>query len=350
MKKIFFNKLLILAIIISIITISLFNSKILLPFFVGAFVAYLLNPLLGFIESKKVNRNLAALLILISFFGFILIFSLSVLPIIIQQTIDFLERFPNLVKQMESYLFKISKILDNNFFDFDHVNILKDFHDSLGLILKTLISKLFFSSVAIMNLFSLIIITPIVSWYFLKDWNKIKVFINKNIPKKYQNNVKNNFNEIDVILSSFIRGQVLVSIILGIYYFSAFYIVGVEYSIFLGIFSGIFSLIPYFGILISFILSTYVGILQFTDIYYVLYIILIFLISFLFEGYFLSPKIIGEKLGLHPLAILYSVFIFGSLLGFIGIFFAIPFASIIFLYYRKLLSNINTKTNDTKSI
>ena len=350
MKKIFFNKLLILAIIISIITISLFYSKILLPFFVGAFVAYLLNPLLGFIESKKINRNLATLLILISFFGFILIFSLSVLPIIIQQTIDFLERFPNLVKQMESYLFKISKILDNNFYNFDHVNILKDFHDSLGLILKTLISKLFFSSVAIMNLFSLIIITPIVSWYFLKDWNKIKVFINKNIPKKYQNNVKNNFNEIDVILSSFIRGQVLVSIILGIYYFSAFYIVGVEYSIFLGIFSGIFSLIPYFGILISFILSTYVGILQFTDIYYVLYIILIFLISFLFEGYFLSPKIIGEKLGLHPLAILYSVFIFGSLLGFIGIFFAIPFASIIFLYYRKLLSNINTKTNDTKSI
>ncbi len=338
MKKIFFNKLLILAIIISIITISLFYSKILLPFFVGAFVAYLLNPLLGFIESKKINRNLATLLILISFFGFILIFSLSVLPIIIQQTIDFLERFPNLVKQMESYLFKISKILNNNFYNFDHVNILKDFHDSLGLILKTLISKLFFSSVAIMNLFSFIIITPIVSWYFLKDWNKIKVFINKNIPKKYQNNVKNNFNEIDVILSSFIRGQVLVSIILGIYYFSAFYIVGVEYSIFLGIFSGIFSLIPYFGILISFILSTYVGILQFTDIYYVLYIILIFLISFLFEGYFLSPKIIGEKLGLHPLAILYSVFIFGSLLGFIGIFFAIPFASIIFLYYRKLLS------------
>ena len=132
MKKIFFNKLLISAIIISVITISLFSSKILLPFFVGAFVAYLLNPLLGFIERKKINSNLATLLILISFYGFILIFSLSVLPIIIQQTIDFLERFPNLVKQMELYLYKISKMLDNNIFNFDHVNILKDFHDFLA--------------------------------------------------------------------------------------------------------------------------------------------------------------------------------------------------------------------------
>ena len=89
--------------------------------------------------------------------------------------------------------------------------------------------------------------------------------------------------------------------------------------------------------------------LQFADPIYILYTIIIFSTAFLLEGYILSPKIIGEKLGLHPLAILYSVFIFGSLLGFIGIFFAIPFASIIFLYYQKILRNINLDYETTSN-
>ena len=89
--------------------------------------------------------------------------------------------------------------------------------------------------------------------------------------------------------------------------------------------------------------------LQFADPLYIFYIMIIFFIAFLLEGYFLSPKIIGEKLGLHPLAILYSVFLFGSLLGFIGIFFAIPFASIIFLYYKKFYVILIPYKNETTS-
>ncbi|MBF97265.1 MAG: hypothetical protein CMJ13_08590 [Pelagibacterales bacterium] len=350
MKIISLNKILILAIIIAVIIISILYSKILLPFFIGAFIAYLLNPLVVYAENKKINRNLASLVALVLFLGFILLFSLSVLPIIIQQTLEFLDRFPNLVKRVEDYMLKISKLLNNNILEFDNINILKDFHDSLAIILKKIVNKLLFSSIAIMNLFSLIIITPIVTWYFLKDWNKIIFFIKNNIPVKYQSNIENNFNEVDVILSSFIRGQFLVSIILAIFYFIAFYLVGLDHAIFLAMFSGIFSLIPYFGIIISFLLSSYIAVLQFTDLFFIVWIILIFLISFLLEGYFLSPKIIGEKLGLHPLAILYSIFIFGSVLGFVGVFFAIPFASIIFLYYKKILFSINNIKNDTKSI
>ena len=179
------------------------------------------------------------------------------------------------------------------------------------------------------------------SWYFLKDWKKIKIFFINNIPFKYQKNARNNLNEIDIIISSFIRGQVLVSIILGVYYSISFSLVGAEYSIFLGFFSGIFSLIPYFGIIVSFILSSYIIVLQFADINYLLYVTLIFTLSFFLEGYILSPKIIGQKLGLHPLIILYSVFIFGALFGIVGIFFSLPLSCIIYFYYKKILLNLN---------
>ncbi len=341
MNKIKLNKLLILLIISVIIFISLFYSKILLPFFLGAFIAYLLNPLVNLIQGKKLNRNLSSIAVLTFFFGFIIIFSLAVLPIVIKQTINFLERFPFLLDKLESYLTMISSILKNYMINFDHVNFLKDFHNSIAVILKSVIYKLFYSSTAIINLLSLIFLTPIVSWYLLKDWKKINVFVSSNTPKKYKKNINNNLKEIDLILSSFMRGQFLVSIILGIYYFFSFYIIGADYSLFLGVFCGIFSLIPYFGIFIGFVLSLYIIVLQFADIYYFLYIILIFVLAFIFEGYFLSPRIIGEKLGLHPLVILYAVFIFGSLFGLIGIFFAIPISSIVFLYYRKILSNLN---------
>ncbi len=349
MNKLALNRILILTIFFTIIITSFFYFNTLLPFFIGLFIAYILSPIVNFFEKKKINRNLASTLILIIFFIFIYSFTFLIIPIIVEQTVKFLEKFPSLLNKIEFQISKISKLINNKFLDINYLDFLKSINESLGSFFKTVIRKLFFSSLAIVNLLSFIIVTPIVAWYFLKDWSKIIFFINKNIPIKYQNIVKKNLKEVDLILAGFLRGQFLVSIILGFYYFIIFHLIGIDYSLFLGVFSGVFSLIPYFGIFISFILSAYISLLQFADPLYIFYIMIIFFIAFLLEGYFLSPKIIGEKLGLHPLAILYSVFLFGSLLGFIGIFFAIPFASIIFLYYRKILFNINNIADETTS-
>ena len=349
MKKFLIDRILLISIISLIVFISLFYMNTLLPFFIGVFIAYLLSPIIKFFDRKKVNRNISSLLVLVAFYLFIYVFILLVIPIIAEQTIRFLEKFPSLLNQIEFQISKISIFINSNFLDLNYKEVLKNLNEGIGSFLKTLISKLFFSSLAIVNLLSFIIVTPVVTWYFLKDWNSIVLFFNNNIPSKYQKIAKKNLKEVDAILASFLRGQFLVSIILGCYYFIAFFLIGIDYSLFLGVFSGIFSLIPYFGIFISFILATYVSVLQFVDPAYFFYIIAIFFIAFLLEAYFLSPKIIGDKLGLHPLAILYSVFLFGSLFGFIGIFFAIPFASIIYLYYRKILFNINRTPDETRN-
>ena len=345
MNKIPIDRILIIAIISLIFLVSIYYFKLLIPFFAGAFVAYLLNPIVTKAEKKKINRNLGSLITILALLVFIIVFSFSILPMVVKQTVIFLERFPNLIERAESYFSDLSILLKKYSIDFDHISLLKDFHNSLGIILKLIINKFFFSSLAIINIVSFLFLTPIVSWYFLKDWHKIKLFFINNIPGKYQKNVTNNLNEIDSIVSSFIRGQVLVSIILGTYYFIFFFLIGAEYSILLGFLSGIFSLIPYIGIIVSFILSSYIIVLQFADINYFLYVSLIFIGSFLLEGYILAPKIIGQKLGLHPLIILYSVFIFGSLLGIVGVFFSIPFSCIIYLYYKKILLNLNKEKN-----
>ena len=325
-----------------LVIVCFFYSKVLYPFYIGAFIAYLLDPTIDYLEKKKISRNFASSLIIILFFGILLLFSVSIIPIIAQQTTEFLDKFPNLVNKVDVYISKLSVIFNNNMLNLDNINLLKDFHNSVGIIFKNIISKIFLSSVAIINILSLILITPIVSWYFLKDWDKIRTFIINNTPTQYKKNFRKNLKEIDSIVSSFIRGQFSISIILGVYYTIAFYIIGLDYSLFLGVFSGIFTLIPYFGIIVSLILSIYITVLQFMDVYYSFYILLVFFLALLLENYFLSPRIVGEKLGLHPLTILFAVFLFGSIFGVIGIFFAIPITSILFLYYKKFLTYLNS--------
>tara|TARA_A100000164_G_scaffold376612_1_gene414009 strand:+ start:572 stop:1609 length:1038 start_codon:yes stop_codon:yes gene_type:complete len=341
MNKLQINKLLLLITFLSIIVTSFLYYKVLFPFFLGVFIAYILDPLVDWLENKKIKRYLATTVILITFFGVMFLVSILIIPILIQQTLDFLEKFPSLVEKVENYISQITGFLNKSFTELNHVDIIKSLHTSLGLILKNFVNKLFLSSLAIFNYLSIVIITPVVAWYCLNDWDRITLFINNNIPKTYQKKIKTNIRELDTILASFLRGQFLISTILSIYYVISFYLIGIEYSILLGIFSGIFSLLPYFGIFISFIVAAYLTLLQFADFYYLFYLILVYLLSFLLEGYFLTPKIMGKKLGVHPLVILFSVFIFGSMLGIVGVFFSIPMASIIFLYYKKFLFNIN---------
>ena len=208
----------------------------------------------------------------------------------LNRQLSFWRSFLVLLNQIEFQISKISILINSNFLDLNYKEVLKNLNEGIGSFLKTLISKLFFSSLAIVNLLSFIIVTPVVAWYFLKDWNRIVLFFNKNIPSKYQKIAKKNLKEVDAILASFLRGQFLVSIILGCYYFIAFFLIGVDYSLFLGVFAGIFSLIPYFGIFISFILATYISVLQFVDPAYIFYIIAIFFSSFFIRSLFFISK------------------------------------------------------------
>ena len=194
----------------------------LIPFFIGALIAYLLNPIIKFFDRKKVNRNISSFLTIVTFFLFIYAFTFLVIPIIAEQTVSFWRSFP-VLNQIETQISKISILINSNFLDLNYKEALKNLNEGIGSFLKIVIKKIFFSSIAIVNLLSFIIITPIVAWYFLKDWNRIVLFFIKNIPSKYKKIAKKNLKKVDIILASFFRGQFLVSIILGCYYFIAFF-------------------------------------------------------------------------------------------------------------------------------
>tara|TARA_E500000178_G_scaffold222394_1_gene219401 strand:- start:20 stop:1045 length:1026 start_codon:yes stop_codon:yes gene_type:complete len=336
------NKDILLLLIFIFILLFLWHfSNILISFFVAIFVAYLLDPLVDLLEEKKLGRTLATTLVLFFFFlGFLLI-SFLILPILVQQIREFLNLFPNLIDETERIINLIIGYIRNFFFNYQSEEILLDFKNNFYVIFDKLFNNVMLSSFAVINLLGIVLITPIITWYTLKDWDKIIGSIEKNLPKKHKKNIKQNIKEIDAIFSIYFRGQFLVSVSLTVFYSICFFIIDLNYSIFLGLFTGFLSLIPLIGILISFIISILLAFLQFYDYIHLLYIIFIFIFGQLLESYILTPKIIGKKLGIHPVVIILSIIVFGSIFGILGVFFAIPLTAIIIIYSAKLLNYLN---------
>ena len=336
------NKDILLLLIFIFILLFLWHfSNILISFFVAIFVAYLLDPLVDLLEEKKLGRTLATTLVLFFFFlGFLLI-SFLILPILVQQIREFLNLFPNLIDETERIINLIIGYIRNFFFNYQSEEILLDFKNNFYVIFDKLFNNVMLSSFAVINLLGIVLITPIITWYTLKDWDKIIGSIEKNLPKKHKKNIKQNIKEIDAIFSIYFRGQFLVSVSLTVFYSICFFIIDLNYSIFLGLFTGFLSLIPLIGILISFIISILLAFLQFYDYIHLLYIIFIFIFGQLLESYILTPKIIGKKLGIHPVVIILSIIVFGAIFGIVGVFFAIPLTAIIILYFVKLLNYLN---------
>tara|TARA_Y100000589_G_scaffold331977_1_gene388355 strand:+ start:3067 stop:4086 length:1020 start_codon:yes stop_codon:yes gene_type:complete len=339
MNSIFNKKVLSLLFLAILIILIGYLFEILIPFFFGILVAYLLDPLVDYLEKNKINRGIASTIILFLFFFIIFILFFLIFPILSIQLKNFLIEFPTVINTLnqkinfiiEHFQKKTSLQSDSDILN----NILPNFSNLITSFLRNIIS----SSIAVFNVITIILVTPIVSWYFLKDWDDIIINLNSLLPSKLKKTVIKYAKEMDIIFSAYLRGQILVSLFLTLFYFSTFYLIGLNYSLFVGIFAGFFSFIPLIGIVVSFIITALLAYLQFLDALQMLYILFIFFAAQLLESNFLTPKLVGKKLGLHPLAVLFSIFVFGALFGIIGIIFATPLMATIVFIFKSNLKN-----------
>ena len=247
--------------------------------------------------------------------------------------------FPEIINIINQKINLIIERAQENISFINSSSTIKDFLPNISKLLTSFIKSLVSSSLAIFNIITIILITPIVSWYFLKDWDIILKSLINLFSSKYQILISSYARELNIIFGSYLRGQILVSFSLSIFYFICFYILDLNYSLFIGIFSGFFSFIPLVGIIISFLITCSLTYLQFTEVNILFYVALIFLIGQILESNFLTPKLIGKKLGLHPLLVLFSIFVFGYVLGIVGIIFATPLMASIILVFKKLLKH-----------
>lgn len=318
-------------------------SGVLLPFVAGLALAYLLDPLATRLERLGMSRLIASLVI-VGISG-LLIFSavVALLPLLLKQAAQFIERMPAYASQLVELLGRYGDQISARItpaLDFLGLSPLGADTDS-GLPktgdlvgqgaswLGTLLASIWQGGQAIVSLVSLLVITPIVMFYLLVDWGRLLATLDTLVPVHHREIVRGLAREIDAAMAGFIRGQSLVCLFLGLWYGLGFTLVGLNFGMLIGITAGVLSFIPYVGSITALILSVAVALVQGPGWTLLILVLAVQLTGQFIEGNILTPRFVGGAVGLHPVWVMFALLAFGSLFGFTGLILAVPVAAVI---------------------
>lgn len=308
-------------------------SGVLLPFVAGMAVAYLLDPVCDRLEKLGMGRLWATLTILFSFIFVLALFFVLLLPILGNQLASFLENFPDLVRRLQALFSKYFPANLASLAGLSPEDLQSSMADLIGqgaAFVGRLAQSVWSGGQAILSILSLFVITPVVAFYLLLDWDHMVERIDGWIPRDHLEEIRGLAREMDDAVAGFVRGQVSVCVILGFFYAVSLALVGLNFGLLIGMAAGLVSFIPFVGALLGLILSVGVALVQFwPDWPWILVVGAVFAVGQFLEGNVLQPKLVGESTGLHPVTLMFALFAFGYLFGFVGMLVAVPAAAMI---------------------
>ena len=303
-------------------------SDILLPFVLGFALAYFLDPLADRLEAVGVRRSLATLTITV-IVGLALLTALAFgLPVLAQQISMLIAALPGYISDVQVWLLEQNLVEGQN-------ELVRVMGESLLAGLQKTASSMVLTGLSLINLLALIFITPIVAVYMLNDWDHMIARINGLLPDEQAAIIRNLASQIDETLGGFARGQILVCLSLGTIYAVGLSLVGLQSGIIVGVFAGLISFIPYVGAAFGLVLAGALGLGQFGfELPPLALIAGVFFVGQFIEGNILTPRLVGDRVKLHPVWIIFALLAMGSLFGFLGLLLAVPLAAIIGVLVR----------------
>ncbi len=314
---------------------------VLLPFVAGMAVAYFFDPLCDRLERTGLSRSLSTSIVIgIFFVAFVLVLAL-VVPLIVGQIADLANAIPGYIEGLQTKLLPaISDLLGLGGFSEpkELIPLLSGYAGQAARFSGEFLRQLVGGLTAVANVISLLVITPIVAFYLLRDWDKITAKIDGWLPLSHAHEIREQVREIDRTLSGFVRGQATVCVILGVAYAIGLAAVGLDFGLVIGFLTGLLSFIPYFGMLIGFGAGIILAILQFDSLTPIVLVAVVFGVGQFIEGNFLTPRLVGGQVGLHAVWIIFALMAGGALFGFLGILLAVPTAAVIGVLTRYSLT------------
>ena len=309
-------------------------SAILLPFVVGMAVAYFLDPAVDWLERRRLPRGLATAAVIVAFFALIILIFLLFVPVLQQQVTNFVTDVPSLAESLRSKTDALLiRLQQQAGVPPEDVRSLQQ--AASGQATKALdwaaqlLGDLLHGGLALVNLLSLVFVTPVVAFYLLRDWDRMVARINTWLPLRHAATIRAQAREIDHTLSGFARGQSLLCLLLGAYYAVGLTGAGLEFGLIIGLVTGFLSFVPYVGSITGAVTSISLALVQFDDYRRVLVVAGIYLIGQTLEGYVFQPLLVGDRVGLHPVWIIFALLAGGTLFGFVGILLAVPVSAMI---------------------
>jgi len=315
---------------------------VLLPFVIGMAVAYFLDPVTTRLEKTGMGRAAATSVVLLSFVALFVLGVMLAFPVLQGQFVAFVEAVPAYVEKLRALSAPWIEKLQTQVLATPPEKIQQQAGGMAGAALSWAsgaLKKIWDGGVALFDIFSIILIAPVVSFYMLRDWPVMVDKVDSWLPRRHAETIRGLVRQMDAALSGFVRGQAMVCVVLGLIYAVALSFAGLNFGFFIGFAAGLLSFIPYVGTLVGFVTGMLVGWFQFDgDVQQLAIIAAIFGAGQLIEGNVLTPKLVGDKIGLHALWILFALMAGGALLGFTGVMIAVPVAAVVAVLIRFALA------------
>ncbi|MHB1217991.1 MAG: AI-2E family transporter [Alphaproteobacteria bacterium] len=319
---------------VAVVVGALFNAlrEVLMPFLIGAAAAYLLDPVVVWLQRFGWSRALSTTVICVVFAGVVAGVIFVIAPLLYEQIVTLIGALPELVSRaiaiLQSSLHEFTARLSPEQYEKIQETVGGRAGEALSW-LASLLGGVWSGGLAVISIISLVFITPLVTFYLMRDWPKVVASIDRCLPRDQAGTIRAVLADIDRALAGFIRGQALVCLFLGVAYAIALTIAGLQFALLLGILIGVLAVIPIVGTAIGAVACIGLAIIQFGTWEGVLTIAAIFAVIQAFEGNILQPKLVGDRVGLHPLWIVFALMAGGALMGFIGVLVAVPAAAAI---------------------
>lgn len=307
-------------------------SSILLPFVAASAIAYFLDPAVRRLEQWRVPRTAATLLVLLLFMLGVAVVLALLVPLLQIQIAEFAHRLPALVVAAQQRIEQGMEFAQKELSPEDYAKL----RDMLGSGIAGfagwaagLLQQLLTSGVALANVLLLVLITPVVAFFLLRDWDHIVALVDSWLPRQHLAVIREQARLVDATLAGYVRGQLLVCLGTGLYYALALTIIGLDFGLIVGILAGILTFIPYVGYTTGFVLALGLGLLQFGNMSGILWVVGVFAMGQVLEGNILAPKLVGDRVHLHPVLVIFALLAFGALFGFLGVLLALPAAAVL---------------------
>lgn len=308
-------------------------APILTPFVMAGLLGWLGDPLVDRLQRAGRSRNVAVTLVFVAMALLVILVMLLLVPVIEEQISTLIESLPHyrdwIMGTALPWLEAKTRLQLTVWFDLNHIiELIRSNWERAGGVAATMLGYLSRSGFAVLAWIANIVLLPVLTFFLLRDWD---IFVERAaslVPRKYIGTVTRLAQESSEVLGGFLRGQLLVMVILGIMYGLGLWLVGLDLGILIGIIAGLFTFVPYLGPTSGVVFGVIAALVQYGDWKHVLGVLAVFGIGQVIESYWLTPKLVGDRIGLHPVAVIFAVLAGGQLFGFLGMLLALPVAAI----------------------
>lgn len=317
-------------------------SDILLPFVAGMALAYFLDPVADRLQRIGLSRVMATTVILVAFLIVLALGLVIVIPLLASQLTDFIAKLPEYLTQLQGLITSFDPQWIEQRFGVNAEGLREGLNSLLtsgfGFI-STVFQSIWSSGVALFSIASLFVVTPVVAFYMLLDWDRMIHTVDSWVPRDHVATVRRLATDINAATAGFVRGQGTLCLVLGLMYAFGLTLTGLKFGVLIGLFAGLISFIPYVGSLVGLVLSVGLAFVQFWPEWpMIVAVAFVFFIGQFIEGNILQPRLVGKSVGLHPVWLMFALFAFGALFGFVGLLIAVPAAAAIAVLVRFAIS------------